>query len=266
MKKFVDALWGYELTYPEHWIHRTIGDTQGFSAIPDGLTPGYQGEKNGHLLVRAEWNGLLKPLEPLWNQHIGLSAGLLGAKKVGAAPWSMGGAHGMEAEIALPKTGQQRLWAGILGKGPIVLHFMVSHALEERAWFEPVVTQLITSLRFSTALGSRVSDREDFPIPSGYSACSPGEIISDIANPAQWQAYCGKSQVGALQAYYLRELPSCGWEIDNFEPFPGLTALGFARFQAHRGEDEIILGLMPYGGERVHSSSPANIVIKQAIR
>lgn len=262
MTVFQDVLWGYALTYPEDWTHHTLGDIEGFAATPAALKPGYQGKKNGHLLVRAEWNGLMENLEPLWNQHIALTAGILGAKKVGAAPWKMGGAVGMEAEIALPKSSNQRLWVGILGRGPVVLHFMVSHSLDERTWFEPLATRLIASLYFPVNWQGLVQENTVLPLPPGYTATSPAEIIQDIADPAPWRAYRGTSAVGALQAFYLREAQRHGWEIDSFEPFPGLTDLGFARFQVHKGATELTLGLMPYGGERVNSTSPANLVIK----
>lgn len=262
MTLFQDVLWGYELTYSDDWTHQTLGDVEGFATIPEALQSGYTGTKNGHLLVRAEWNGLMQALEPLWNQHIALTAGILGAKKVGAAPWTMGGAAGMEAEISLPKNSNQRLWVGILGRGPVVLHFMVSHSREERAWFEPLATRLIASLHFPTTWEGLPQDTDGLPLPPGYTPADPTEIIRDITDPTQWRAYRGTSPTGALQAFYLREAQKQGWKIEAFEPFPGLTDLGFARFQVRKEKLSLILGLMPYGGERVNSASPANLIIK----
>ncbi len=262
MTTFQHVLWGYELTYPDNWIHQTLDDVEGFAVLPEALRADYDGEKNGYLLVRAEWNGLMQALESLWNQHIGLTAGMLGAKKVGAAPWKMGGAVGMEAEISLPQTSGKRLWAGILGRGPVVLHFVVSHNLEERIWFEPLFTQLISSLRFPANWEGLPHDATGLSLPPGYTPAAPTEIIQDIADPTLWRAYRGQSAIGALQAFYLREAQHHGWEIESFDPFPGPTDLGFARFQVRHGETSFTLGLMPYGGERLSRTSPANLVIK----
>jgi len=266
MSIFTHVLWGFELTYPDDWVHQTLGEVEGFAVRPEALQPGYSGEEDGHLLVRAEWNGLMQDFEPLWNEHIGLSAGILGAKKVGAAPWKMGEAVGMEAEIVLPKTSNRRLWAGILGRGAVVLHWMVSHRMEERAWFEPLASRVISSLRFPADLGKLAYEPSGLPLPPGYAMAAPVEIIADIEDPTQWRAYCGQSPIGALQAFYLREVQRNGWEIDSFEPFPGLTDLGFARFQLHKQETSLTLGLMPYGKEHSPSANPANVVIKLQTR
>ncbi len=263
MAIFQHILWGYELTYPDNWIHQTLGDVEGFAPSPEALEDDYQGEQNGHLLVRAEWNGQLKDLQPLWNQHIGLTAGMLGAKNVGGAPWTMGGAQGMEAEIVLPKSSNRRLWAGILGRGALVLHFMVSHNMHERAWFEPLFTRLISSLRFPASLAEGLAcDASGLPLPPAYTPAAPTELVDDIADPQHWQAYRGASSIGSLQAFYLREAQYNGWEIDSFEPFPGVTDAGFARFELRHNATALTLGLLPYGGERVNSASPANLVLK----
>lgn len=263
MAVFQQVLWGYELTYPDGWVHQTLGDVEGFAPTRKALEDDYQGEQNGHLLVRAEWNGLMQDLQPLWNQHIGLTAGMLGAKNVGAAPWSMGGAQGLEAEIALPKSSNQRLWAGILGRGALVLHFMVSHNMSERAWFEPLFTRLISSLRFSASLAEGLArDASGLPLPPDYVSAPPAELVSDIANPHNWQAYRGASSIGALQAFYLREAQHNKWEIESFDPFPGDADLGFARFELRQNATALTLGLLPYGEGRVNSTSPANLVIR----
>ena len=263
MTIFQHVLWGYELTFPDDWVHRTLGDVEAFAPRVEALEDNYQGEQNGHLLVRAEWNGMLQDLQPLWNQHIGLTAGMLGAKNVGAAPWSMGGARGLEAEIALPKSSNKRLWAGILGRGALVLHFMVSHNMSERAWFEPQFTRLISSLRFPASLADGLArDESGLPLPPDYVPTAPAELVSDIADPHNWRAYRGAGSIGALQAFYLREAQHNEWEIESFDPFPGDSDLGFARFELRRSKTALTLGLLPYGGERVNSASPANLVLK----
>src|SRR5512147_2380879 len=130
MKIFQHELWGYELTYPDDWTHRTIQDKEAFAFLAEALEPGYEGTNAGYLMVKAEWNCARKPIEPLWNRHIGLTAGMLSAKKVGSAPWRMGGATGLEAEIVLPTKSSRRLWTGILSKDLTVLHFLVTHPIE----------------------------------------------------------------------------------------------------------------------------------------
>ena len=263
MAVFQHILWGYELTYPDNWVHRTLGDVEGFAPVEAALDANYQGEQNGHLLVRAEWNGLLRDLQPLWNQHIGLTAGMLGAKNVGAAPWAMGGAQGLEAEIALPKSKNQRLWAGILGRGALVLHFMVLHTLSDRAWFEPLFTRLISSLRFPASLADGLArDASGLPLPPDYAPTSPAELVSDIADPHNWRAYRGANSIGALQAFYLREAQHNEWEIESLETFPGDAELGFARFELRHKKTTLTLGLLPYGEDRVNSTSLANLVIR----
>ena len=158
MTIFQHTLWGYELTYPADWVHLTLGEVEGFAELAAALEPGYAGEKSGHLLVKAEWNATLQPVEPVWGRHMGVTAGLIGAKRVGSAPWQMGGATGLEAEIALPKESKLRLWSGVLARDFLMLHFMVTHAKEERAHFEPLVTKLIASLRFVPAIDGLAVD------------------------------------------------------------------------------------------------------------
>jgi hypothetical protein len=263
MAIFQHPLWGYEFTFPDDWAHRTLGDVEGFAALAAALEPGYAGEKAGHLLVKPEWNAILQPVEPLWSQHMGTTAGLIGAKRVGSAPWHMGGAAGLEAEISLPKQANLRLWSGILARDFIVLHFMVTHPKDDRAWFEPLVTRLIASLRFLNTVEGAVEDAAGLPLPPGYAAIDPQRVIPDIPEPALWQAYGGQSPMGALQAFYLRETAARGWALDEFVPFPTDSGLGFARLKLSRGETALTVGLMPQGAERVDATSPASVVVKQ---
>ena len=263
MTVFQHPLWGYEFTFPDDWAHRTLGDVEGFAALAGALEPGYAGEKAGHLLVKAEWNATLQPVEPLWGQHIGTTAGLIGAKRVGSAPWQMGGAVGLEAEISLPKLAGQRLWSGILARDFIVLHLMVAHAKDDRAWFEPLVTKVIASLRFVPAVEGVAVDARGLPLPPAYRPVDPRQVISDIQDQAPWRAFQGQSAAGALQAFYLREVVARGWAVEEFLPFPADTDLGFARFRLKKGSDVVMVGVMPQGGERVTASSPAAIVVKR---
>jgi hypothetical protein len=255
-------LWGYELTYPDDWTHITFGEAEGFIPNQPMLEPGDEEPKPEHILVSAEWNCARQPIGPLWSQHIGLAAGMMGAKKVGSAPWRMAGAAGMEAEILMPAKEDRRLWAGILEKDFTLLKFLVTHTRQNRSWFEPIATRIISSLSFPTHVQGINLSPEGLPIPPGYSPTDPRRIIPDIADPMSWRAYDGGSQVGALQAFYLRESPNCGWHITEYVPFPSASDLGFARIHLEQGARFIVLGIMPFGGSKVTSASTANLVWK----
>lgn len=264
---FRHILWGYELTCPDNWIYQEVQDADGFAATPDALDPYSSGVDAGHLLVRGEWNWERKPIEPLWNQHIGMLAGMMGAKQVGSAPWKLGDAAGLEAEIVLPKKDNRRLWTGILMKDFRVLHFMVTHPKEVQDTFQPVATKLISSLRFPNRILGIRTNREGIPLPPGYEAVDPKSILADVSDPANWRAYSGKSGIGALQAFYIREAPIHNWDMEEYVPFPSSSDLGFARLQLRRSDLKLTLGMMPYdltGSGTITSSSPANIVIKVA--
>jgi len=259
MTVFRHILWGYELTYPEHWTHQSVQDAESFSVDnPDGLVA-------SQLLVRGEWNWERQPIEPLWNRHIGMMAGMIGAKQVGSAPWKLGDAEGLEAEIVLPKKDNQRLWTGVLMHDFRVLHFMVTHPKEVREQFEPAATKAISSVRFLNRILGIKSSREGIPLPPGYKAVDPTSILTDISDPANWRAYSGKSGIGALQAFFLREVPVHNWEMEEYVPFPSSSELGFARLQLRRRDLKITLGMMPYDPSgTITPSSPANIVFKIA--
>ena len=263
MTIFQHTLWGYEFTYPANWVHLTLGEVEGFAELAAALEPGYTGEKSGHLLVKAEWNATLQAVEPLWGRHMGMTAGLIGAKRVGSAPWQMGGAVGLEAEISMPKVSNVRLWSGILARDFMVLHFMVTHPKDDRARFEPPVTKLIASLRFVPAIATLAVEAQGLPLPPGYAPIDPRQVIPDIADLAPWAAYGGQSPIGALQAFYLREAVARGWALEEFLPFPADTGLGFARFRLKKEGATVMVGLLPAGEEQVTVSSPASIVIKQ---
>lgn len=262
MTVFRHILWGYELTHPDHWTHESVQDADAFS---EALASSDEGLVASQLLVRGEWNWERKPIEPLWNQHIGLMAGMIGAKRVGSAPWRLGDATGLEAEIALPKKDNQRLWTGVLMRDFRVLHFMVTHPKEARPEFEPVVTKVIASLRFPNRVLGIKANREGIPVPPGYEPVDPKSILTDLADSENWRAYSGTSGIGALQAFYLREVPIHNWEMEEYVPFPGPSDLGFARLRLRRGNVKIMLGMMPYDGSgsgTITSSSPANVVFK----
>lgn len=262
MAKFQHILWGYELTFPEDWAHKTTQEAEVFSATYQALESNYIGEKSGQLMVSAEWNCARQPIEPIWNRHIGMVAGMLGARQVGSAPWQMSGGTGFEAEIVLPKRDNKRLWAGILMRDFIVLKFAVVHQKEERNWFEPLATQIISSLRFLNRVYGVPVTREGLPLPPEYTSTEPAKVVNDITNPDQWRAYDGASGVDALQAFYLRELPIHGWAVEEYAPFPSAANLGFARLKLSKHQKSATLGLLPFSQEAITASSPAKIAIK----
>ena len=262
MTVFRHILWGYELSYPDQWVHRAVEDADAFI---QALDPGDEGLDSGQLLVRGEWNWERKPIEPLWNRHIGMLAGMVGAKQVGSAPWKLRDASGLEAEIVLPKKENKRLWTGILMKDFRVLHLMVTHPWAAREMFEPVATKVISSLRFPNRILGIRTNREGVPLPPGYETVDPKSILADVTDHARWRAYSGQAGIGALQAFYIRELPIHNWDMEEYVPFPSSSELGFARLQLRKANLKITLGMMPYdlsAAGTVTPSSPANIVIK----
>jgi hypothetical protein len=246
MTIFQNPLWGFELTYPNAWIQQTDGDVDGFAENAEAFEhSGEVDEHAAHLLVRGEWNGRREPIAPLWNQHITKLSIMLGAKQIGSSPFSMGGANGFEAEILLPKRQNRRLWAGILARDTIILHFMVSHPKEERENFEPQATQIISSLRFLKQVNDVPVNEESLPLPPNYHSKDPVALIPDIKPDERWKAYTGASTLGALQAFYYRELPNHGWEISEFIPYPNQVNVGFARIRIHKKDLTATLGLLP---------------------
>lgn len=262
MQLFQHKLWGYELSYPPDWTHQTLQGVEAFAATSQALEAGYSGPQSGQILVKVEWNCARQSIEPLWTRHIAMVAGLLTARQVGSAPWQMAGATGLEAEIVLPKRENRRLWTGILAYDFIVLQFLVSHLKDERGWFEPLATQLISSLRFLSSVEGVPLDDKGFPLPPGGDPMPPLSVLSDITDLENWSAYDGQGTVSALQAFYLREAPIYGWNIMEYVPFPSPSELGFARLQLIKGEQKAILGILPLGEETVSPNSPARLVIK----
>lgn len=262
MAKFQHILWGYELTYPDDWVHKTAKDAEIFAAAPQALESNYAGERSGQLMVSAEWNCARQPIEPIWNRHIVMVAGMLGAKQVGSAPWQMGGGTGFEAEIVLPKRDNKRLWAGILMRDFIVLKFAVVHLKEDRSWFEPLATQVISSLRFLNRVYGVLVTKEGLPLPPGYTPTEPTLVINDISDLNKWRAYDGTNGVDALQAFYLRELPIHDWAVEEYAPFPSDAGLGFARLRLSKHQQKATLGLLPFSQEAITASSPGKIAVK----
>jgi hypothetical protein len=248
MKSFQQTFWGYELEIPDDWVHRPLEDADGFAATSEALELGYEGSNLGHILVRGEWNWQRQPIEPIWKQHMTRLSIMLGAKKVGSAPWTMGGGLGLEAVIQLPKKVDNRLWTGILAFRDIVLHFMVTHKKDERQWFEPLATQVLSSLRFINKADHLDLNENGLPLPPGYTPTDPKSILADLSDLEPWQAFEGNASPGALQAFYTREAPAHGWKLQEYVPYPEPSSgLGFARYKFHKSGKTYTLGIFPFG-------------------
>ncbi len=243
---FQHKLWGFELSYPDGWAHQSNSDADGFARNAAAFEQNdhiYGGA--AHMLVRGEWNGRRVPIAPLWNQHITKLSIMLGAKKLGSSPFSMGGANGFEAEIQMPQRENRRLWAGILARDAVILHFMVSHPREERKDFEPLATKVIASLRFVDRIENLAETAEGVPLPPDYTPVDPASLIPDVQDNNNWQAYDGNSDIGAVQAFFYRELPLYGWEIREFIPFPNQVDIHFARLRIVKDNLTATLGIIP---------------------
>lgn len=246
MAVFQHILWGYQLTYPDGWIHQSKDMVETFAAIPEAVSEDYAGPGSGQILVRGEWNPFGQPIEPIWNKQVGLMASWLGAKKIGSAPWRLGSATGLEAEIVLAQKDRRRLWSGILEWKNVVLNFVVLHLKEERAAFEPLATQIISSLEFPSEMAGVAASEDGLPLPPGYAPIPPQDFIEGIANPENWRAYDGCAGADALQAFYWREAPRLGWKVDEYVPYPSASDIGFARFRLNKDGRGVMLGILPF--------------------
>ena len=257
MTTFQDKFWGYEIDIPPNWTHKTFRDVDGFALDPNAFKPDYVGAHLGQILIRGEWNNTNQSIEVLWNQHVAKLSVMMGAKRLGSAPWQMGGATGFEVEILLPKQNRRRLWAGILEKGRVILHFTVLHWKETRADFEPLATKVISSFRFVDKVSQIDTNFSGIPIIPHCVSIDPIKFINGIKEPSSWQACEVNKNVGALQAFYLREAKNYAWDIIEYNPFPN-TEFGFARLELKNEEKLVTLGLMPAENKKESS----RIVIK----
>ena len=103
MAIFNNTLWGYRLTHPDNWVHKTFGDIEAYAAIMEAHSTEYTGPNAGHLALRCEFNHTGKSIDPLWNQYLAKLSIMMSAKKVGSAPLHLRGGIGFEAEVVLPK-------------------------------------------------------------------------------------------------------------------------------------------------------------------
>jgi hypothetical protein len=259
MAIYQNNLWGYTLHYPDDWIHRSLEGAEGFAVHRQALDPDYAGPQAGHLLMQAEWNGLQVPIEPIWKSHIGKLAGIIGAKQLGSATWHMGGAKGLEADIALPKKSNMRLWAGVLVKDLLVLKCMVAHPREEREHFEPIATEILKSLQFPQKMPDLTFTPEGLPLPLHCEPTDPEQVLRDLTDPERWKAYRTDHPLGGLQAFYYREAPMAGWTLEEFLPLPGNHDLPFARLRLRKERTLIGMELIPHAGPVPESEPRAHI-------
>jgi len=264
MRAYQNVLWGYSLTYPDGWTIAEDGDAVILTTDAETYPTPRAEEEQGRVMIRPEWNPDRVEAQKLWNLHIGKIAGVIGAKRVGAAPWQLGALKGMEAELAMPKKDPLRLWTGILLHDRTIFHLLVTHHKLDREWFEPLATSIIRSLRVH-APAAKPGEELLFPLPPGYSPVSPGDVLDDIADASAWQAFRGTATVAALQAFYTRELPSAGWDIAGYDPLPGTQEPGFARFALEREGVQVVLGILPTGDDMPPSTQVGTIILRQLL-
>ena len=134
-------------------------------------------------------------------------------------------------------------------RGFTVLNFVVLHLKEERAIFEPLATQIISSLRFPAEVAGVLTSEDGFPcrldmLPSRRKLSWKISLTQLIGAPtmdkAGWTVYrhstCAKRQtmVGRWQ---------------NMRPSPALLSWVLRDFKLVKGEQEVMLGILPYNGE-----------------
>lgn len=262
MAEFQQMIWGYRLSYPDDWIHRSLHEVEGFAADPHALDPDAAGPGSGHLLIQAEWNGMRVPVEPLWESHIAKIAAMFGAARVGSARWTMGGGAGHEAEIVLPKKAEKRLWVGFLARGLVLLKIMVAHPLEDRPWFEPLVSEILKGLLFLDRAEGVPVHESGIPVPAGCREIDPAEVLSNLPEPSAWRVFETPHSFNGLHAFYTREAPAHGWQLELLESLPHEHGPGFSRMRLSKGDRVLALGLLPYRREPADPGWLGRIAIK----
>jgi hypothetical protein len=260
MQRHIDLLWGYSFYYPDDWSCQKISAVDTFTPSDGDKRSASETMDRGYLLVQPEWNALIKPVQPLWQTHIGRVAPMIGAKNVRTASWEMAGAQGLEIEIVLPKSKAERLWVGILPFGHIVLKFVVSHPVEDRSWFEPQASDIIKSLHFLPTTPQVKRTKEGIPLPPTANHIDPSRAAIEIKDPALWKGFEVGEAIGAIQAFYLRESDVHGWSLEEVTPYPNDSGLGMAWFRLRKEEQIVAVGLIPVSSQS--GSSLTQILIK----
>jgi hypothetical protein len=112
---------------------------------------------------------------------------------------------------------------------------------------------MLKSLRFLDRIEDLPVHESGIPLPPDCQPMDPTQVLSDISNSENWVVFDSPHPMDGLQAFYQREAPVHGWEIESFQPLPGEHNLGFARLRLRRNEKLIAMGLLPYragSGER----------------
>jgi len=245
---FQQHFWGYEITYPDDWVHATHGEVEAFAMHTQALNVEYKGAHMGYLLVRGEFNPYQKPIEPLWGQHLTKIAVMHAAKKVGSAPFQVGNAKGFEAELLLPRRDDRRMWVGLLSAGGIILHLMVTHRKAEKEEFQPVVSRMVASLRFAPQVEGVTLSPGGMPLPKGYQRADPKSVYPQADASSEWEAYTGEAASGALQIFYLREAPVYGWEALAFYPYPNTDPqIQHGQLVLHKDGRGAVIHILPSG-------------------
>ena len=74
MAVFLHPLWGFSLTYPDAWVHRTSADVDGFAQGAAAFDQaGAINHQAAHILVRGEFNGRSEPIAPGGNGVLSIS-------------------------------------------------------------------------------------------------------------------------------------------------------------------------------------------------
>jgi hypothetical protein len=135
------------------------------------------------------------------------------------------------------------------------------HLKEEYDYFQPKSTEIISSLRFPAMIDGVHIGQDGLPVPPGYVPVPPQDLIEDIQDSEVWRAFDGVSDIGGLQAFYLREAQNAGWTISEYVPYPSPAEMNFSRLKLEKDSKTATVGLMPYASDKA-GLHPGRIVFK----
>ncbi len=124
--------------------------------------------------------------------------------------------------------------------------------------FEPLVSEVIKSLRFIDQAKGVSTTPEGIPLPSGITPADPNNIINDIHELEAWGTHQTQHPLNQLQAFYTRELVNYEWDIEEYIPYSNQGEHPFARLKVKKGDQSTLLGIIP-GTE---TDEPNTIVFK----
>ena len=144
--------------------------------------------------------------------------------------------------------------ADLLASAGMILHLALTHRVEEKAYFQPLASRMVQSLRFVAHTESPLAEELPLPLPPAYRPVPATEVLSDATPEQDWHAYQGEAPISALQAFYLRELPYQGWHIEAYYPLPNRDPeVKVGIFVARQGKQRLVLALVPHGKEPVRA-------------